>query len=63
MPTFAEEVETTAHWDDLPVHAAEQEDFTTLALELWLRASQPEATAADEWLDDEELLGGHASCL
>lgn len=63
MPTFAEDVETTAHWDDVPVHAAEQEDFTNVALELWLRGSQPESTAVADWLEEEELLGCHASCL
>jgi hypothetical protein len=61
--TLEEELESSSHWDDAPVSAPKVEEFTTLAMELWLRASYPEVTAADEWIEEEELLGCHASCL
>jgi hypothetical protein len=61
--TLTEELESSSHWDDAPVSTPEEQEFTTLAVELWQRGSCPEMTAGDEWLDEEELLGCHASCL
>jgi hypothetical protein len=50
-------------WGDPPPPNLAEEELDILAFELWQRASRQDAAAEQDCSNDEEVVGGHASCL
>jgi hypothetical protein len=48
---------------DAPPPRIEEEEMDILAFEAWHRASFPALSAEEEWMEEEEALRCHASCL
>ena len=61
-PKPEESVENTRWSDPPPVNLAEDE-FDSVAFELWQRACREDVTGAEDCSDEEEAVASHASCL
>lgn len=64
MDLLVEETEGAPRaWGDPPPPNLAEEELDILAFELWQRASRQDAAAEEDCSNDEEVVGGHASCL
>jgi hypothetical protein len=60
---LATDLAETAHWSDDPPERIEEQEFDLLAFELWHLGSCPDLIEAEEWTDEDCLVGRRASCL
>ncbi|HUI80440.1 MAG TPA: hypothetical protein VLY24_21090 [Bryobacteraceae bacterium] len=58
-----EELSENAPWGDPPPPKLEDQALDVLAFELWQRASRQDVGGPEDCSNDEEIVGGHASCL
>ncbi len=50
-------------WGDAAPPKLEEQELDIVAFELWQRGSRQDAAGEEDCSNDEEVVGGHASCL